>query len=82
MTRCASLRSLVETIIKIVKSLEESFLLVKAVREIIKNAAKEQIEWFLGMLWGTLGAILLGNLFTDKGTIRAVYGTIRAVQDF
>ena len=50
LTRFASLRSLVETIIKIVKSLEESFLLVKAVREIIKNEAKEQIEGFLGML--------------------------------
>ena len=35
---------------KIVKSLEESFLLVKAVRETIKNEPKEQIEGFLGML--------------------------------
>ena len=41
------------------------------------------------MLLGTLGASLLGNLLTGKGTIRAsediiraVEGTIRAGQDF
>ena len=30
------------------------------------------------MLLGTLGASLLGNLLTGKGTIRAEGGTIRA----
>ena len=30
------------------------------------------------MLLGTLGASLLGNLLTGKGTIRAAEGTIRA----
>ena len=49
-------------IMKIVKSLEESGLLVKDVSEIIKNEAKEQKGGFLGMLLGTLGARLLGNL--------------------
>ena len=34
------------------------------------------------MLLGTLGATLLGNLLTGKGTIRAGEGTIRAGQDF
>ena len=34
------------------------------------------------MLLGNLGAILLGNLLTSKGTIRAGEGTIRADQDF
>ena len=33
------------------------------------------------MLLGTLDATLLGNLFTDKGTITAGEGTIRAGQD-
>ena len=33
---------------------------------------------FLGMLLGTFGAILLGNLLAGKGTIRAAAGTIRA----
>ena len=34
------------------------------------------------MLLGTLGASLLGNLLTGKGTVRAGKGTIRAGQDF
>ena len=32
------------------------------------------------MLLGTLGASLLGNLLSAKGTIRATEGTIRAVE--
>ena len=34
------------------------------------------------MFLDRLGASLLGNLFTGKGTIRAGEGTIRAGQDF
>ena len=33
------------------------------------------------MLLGTLGASLLGNILTGKGTIRAGEGTIKADQD-
>ena len=40
-------------IMKIIKSLEESALLIKGVRETIKNEAKEQKGRFLGMLLGT-----------------------------
>ena len=69
-------------IIKIVKSLKESGLLRKRVSEIIKNEAIEQKGGLLRMLLGTLGASLLGNLLTGKGTIRAGEGTIRAGQDF
>ena len=58
-------------ILKIVKSLEESASLITGVRETIKSEAKEQKGGFLGMLLGTLGASLLGNLSTGKGTIRA-----------
>ena len=53
-------------IMKIVKSLEESGLLMKTVSETIKNKAKEQNKGFLGMLLGTLGATLLENLLTVK----------------
>ena len=67
---------------KIVKSLEESGLLIKTVSETIKNEAKEQKQGFLRMLLGTLGASLLGNLVTGKGAIRAGEGTIRVGQDF
>ena len=45
-----------EDILKIVKSLEDSGLLLEGVCETIKNEAKEQKGGFLGMLLGTLGA--------------------------
>ena len=48
---------------------EESGLLIKGVSEIIKNEAKEQKGRFLGMLLGTLGASLLGNLLTGKSRL-------------
>ena len=69
-------------IMKIVKSLEESGLLIKGVSETIKNEAKEQKRRFLGMLLGTLVASLLGNLLTGKGAIRASEGAIRAGETF
>ena len=56
-------------IMKIVKSLEESGLLIKGVSEAIKNEGKEQKGRYIGMLLGTLGAILLGNLLTGKGVV-------------
>ena len=51
-----------EDILKIVKSLEDSVLLLKGVSEIIQNEAKEQKRGFLSILLGTLGANLLGNM--------------------
>ena len=48
-----------EDIIKIVKSLEDSSLLLKGVSRTIQNEAKEQKGGFLSMLLGTLGASLL-----------------------
>ena len=49
-----------DDIMKIVKSLEHSGLLIKGVSETIKSEAKEQKGGFVGMLLGTLGASLLG----------------------
>ena len=66
----------------IVKSLEESALLIKDVGETIQSEAKEQKDGFLGILLGTLGASLLVNVLTGKGTIRAGKGIIRAGQNF
>ena len=54
-------------IIKIVKSLEDSGLLLKRVTETVQNEVKEQKGGFLSMLLGTLGASLLGNLLTGRG---------------
>ena len=69
-------------VIILVKSLEESALLIKGVSQTIKNEAKEQKGGFLGMLLRTLDASLLRNLLKGKDTIRAGKGTIRAGQDF
>ena len=69
-------------ILKIVKSLEDSAILLKGVSETIQHEAKEQRGGFLGMLLGTLGASLLGDILSKslsgKGVIRAGKGTIRA----
>ena len=64
----------IEDIIKIVKSLEDSGLLLKGVTETVQNEVKEQKRGFLSMLLGTLGAIVLGNLLTGKGIYRAWKG--------
>ena len=62
-------------IIKIVKSLENSGVILKGVSETIQHEAKEQRRGFLSMLLGTLGASLLGNLLTGgKGSTRAGEG--------
>ena len=58
-------------LIKIVKSLEDSGLLLKGVTESVQNEVKEQKGGFLSMLLGTLGASLLENLLTGKGIHRA-----------
>ena len=68
---------------KIVKSLEESSLLIKDVNKTVKNEAKEQKGGLLRMwLGGTLGASLLRNLIVGKSTIIASEVTVRAVQNF
>ena len=53
-------------IIKVVKSLEGSCLLLKGVSETIQNEAKKQKGGLLSMLSGTLGASLFGNTLVGK----------------
>ena len=67
-----------QDIIKIIKELENSDILLKGVSKTIENAIKEQRGGFLSMLLGTLGASLLGNLLTGKGIMRAGEGIVRA----
>ena len=69
-------------IMKIVKSLEESGLLVKGVSETMINEENEQKGRFLGMVLSKSGASLLENLVTGKGTIRAGESTFNTGQDF
>ena len=75
-------------IIKIVKSLEDSGLLLEGLSKTDQNEVKEQKGGFLSMLLVTLGASLLGNLLTGravngagkgKGINRAGEGIVRAV---
>ena len=73
-------------IIKIVKSLEDSGLLLKGVSKTIQNEAKEQKGGFLSMLLGTPGSSLLGDILTRQGinrarekVIRAAYGNKRQI---
>ena len=61
----------IEDIIKIVKSFEDSGLLLKEVTETVQNEVKEEKGGFLSMLLGTLVASLLGNLLTGRGIYRA-----------
>ena len=81
----------INNIMKLIKSLEESGLLIKVVSETIKNESKEYKREFIGVLLGTLGTSLLGNIFTGKEKIRTSEGAIatkrgrgkiRAGQDF
>ena len=64
----------IHDIIKIVKSLEDSGLLVKGITEALKNKVKEQKGGFLSALLGTLGGSLLGDLLIGKGAIATSQG--------
>ena len=64
----------INDIMKIVQALEDSNVLLKGVTKTIKNETKEQKGGFLSMLFGTLGASLLGNLLAGKGIVRAGTG--------
>ena len=59
-----------EDIINIVKSLEDSSLLLEEVTETVQNEVKEQKGGFLGML--------LENVLTGRGINRAGEGVLRA----
>ena len=62
-------------IMKIVKSLEESGLIIKGIGETIKNETKDQ-KGFLPMLLGTLAASTLESALTGRAVIRAGEGTV------
>ena len=53
----------------IVRSLEESGLLIKGVSATIEIEEEKQKSGFLVMLLGTLGARLLGNMLVGKEAI-------------
>ena len=61
-------------IMKIVRTLENSNILLKGFTKTIKGQTKEKKGGFLSMLLGTLEAILLGNFLSRKRIVRAGYG--------
>ena len=81
---CSGVKLIIEQedmndIMKIIEALENSGILLKGVTKTIENETKEQRGRFLGMLLGTLGASLLGNLLIGrKGMMRAGDGIVRA----
>ena len=60
-----------EYVMKVVKSLKESGLLVQKISETSKNETKEQKGRFLSMLLGTVAASILGNALAGQRIIRA-----------
>ena len=67
---------------KIVKSLEETGLLIKGISQTIRNETKEQKGVFLPILLETLTDSILGNASIGKGVIRADEGEVEADQTF
>ena len=65
-------------IMKIVQALEDSNILLKGVTKTIKNETKEQKGGFLSTLLGNVGASLLGNLLSGKGTATVGEGIVPA----
>ena len=51
-------------IVRIIKALEISGILLKGVTKTTENETKEQRGGFLSMLLGTVGTSLLGNVLT------------------
>ena len=71
-----------EYITKIVKSLEESGLLIQEINKITKTKTKEQKDGFLSVLLGTLAASILGKALAGRGIVKAGQGIIRAGENF
>ena len=70
-----------DNIIELVKSLEDSGLLLKGISGTIQNKVKEQKGGFIRMLLGTLGASLLKNIWASKGIIRWKFMEIKNLKE-
>ena len=72
-----------EDVMKIIKSFEESGLLIKGISETSKDEPKEkQGEALISLILGTLAANMLGRALTRKRLIRAGEGTTTAGENF
>ena len=59
-----------ESILKVVRSLEDSGLLLKGVTQTIKKKTRQRNCEFLDMSLGRLGTSLLGNIVAQKRSKR------------
>ena len=67
-----------DDIIRMIKSLNNSGVVIDGVSETKKYDIKKREGGFLGLLLATLGASVLGNMLTGKGVMRAGKGVVRA----
>ena len=67
-----------QDLLKIVKPLEDSGILLDGITETVECKVKEEKGGFLSMLLGRLGSSLLGYILAGRGVIRAGEGTNRA----
>ena len=67
-----------QNLLKIVKSIEDSGILLDGITETVKKEVKEKKCGFLSMLLGALVASFLGNMLSGRSVIRAGEGAIRA----
>ena len=61
-----------EDLLKIIKSLEDSGILLDGIIETVKNEVKEQKGGFLSVLLCSLGASLFGDLLTKMYQARVL----------
>ena len=61
----------ISDIIRIIKSLENSTVLIDEFIETVKHESKNQEDGFLGILLGTLGVSMLENILARKSVLRA-----------
>ena len=60
-----------DDIISIIKSLENSGILIDGISETVKHKIKKQEYGFFGMSIETSGASMLGNMLTGRDVMRA-----------
>ena len=71
-----------DDIIRIVKSLENSGILIDGVGKTVKNEIKKQEARFFVMLLGTLNFSVLECNLIEKGVMRAWKGVVRAGREY
>ena len=71
----------ISDVTRIIKSLENSTVLIDEFIETVKHESKNQEDGFLGILLGTLGVSMLENILARKSVLRAGKSVVRAVRE-